>query len=81
MNINVAAASERGIPVLNATGRNAQAVAEFTLAGMIDLIRRIPAAVDYVRDSAWTIAREDTFEKPSGLSAVGIETSGSGQRI
>lgn len=66
VNINVAAASERGIPVLYAPGRNAQAVAEFTLAGMINLMRQLPQAMDYVRDGHWLTPREDTFEKPSG---------------
>lgn len=70
-NVNVAAASRRGIPVLNAPGRNAQAVAEFTLAGMINLMRRIPATIDYVRGGAWDTAREDTFEKPSGPELAG----------
>lgn len=66
VNVNIAAASQRGIAVLSAPGRNAQAVAEFTLAGMINLMRRIPATIDYVRNGEWDTAREDTFEKPSG---------------
>ena len=66
VNVNLAAATARGIPILNAPGRNAQAVAEYTLAGMINLMRRIPQALDYVRDGQWTTPREDTFEKPSG---------------
>jgi D-3-phosphoglycerate dehydrogenase len=66
VNINIAEATRRGIPVLFAPGRNAQAVAEFTLAGMINLMRQIPAAIDYVRDGQWRTPREDTFEKPSG---------------
>ena len=66
VNINLDAASARGIPVLNAPGRNAQAVAEYALAGMINLMRQIPQALDYVRSGSWTTPREDTFEKPSG---------------
>ena len=66
VNINLDAATERGIPVLHAPGRNEQAVAEFALAGMINLMRRIPQALDYVRDGQWTTPLEDTFEKPSG---------------
>ena len=66
VNINISAATERGIPVLNAPGRNAQAVAEFTIAGMMNIMRQIPIAIDYVRTGAWKTPREDTFEKPSG---------------
>lgn len=66
VNINVAAASERGIPVLHAPGRNEDAVAEFVIAGMINLMRRIPQALDWVRQGSWTTPLEDTFEKPSG---------------
>lgn len=66
VNINIEEATRRGIPVLFAPGRNAQAVAEFTIAGMINLMRQIPRGLDYVRDGLWQTAREDTFEKPSG---------------
>lgn len=66
VNINIEAATRHGIPVLFAPGRNAQAVAEFTVAGMINLMRQIPQAIDYVRNGQWQTPREDTFEKPSG---------------
>ncbi|HEX9768514.1 MAG TPA: NAD(P)-dependent oxidoreductase [Kiloniellales bacterium] len=66
VNINIEEATRRGIPVLFAPGRNARAVAEFTVAGMINLMRQIPSAIDYVRDGRWRTPREDTFEKPSG---------------
>ena len=81
VNINTAAASARGIPVLNAPGRNAQAVAEYTLAGIINLMRQIPQALDYVRDNRWRTPREDTFEKPSGpeLGARTLGLIGCGQ--
>ena len=71
VNINLNAATERGVPVLYAPGRNEQAVAEFALAGMINLMRRIPQALDYVRDGQWTTPLEDTFEKPSGPELCG----------
>ncbi len=81
VNVNIAAASTRGIPVLNAPGRNAQAVAEYTLAGIINLMRRLPQALDYVRDGRWLTPREDTFEKPSGpeLGARTLGLIGCGQ--
>jgi D-3-phosphoglycerate dehydrogenase len=44
VNVDVAAASARGIPVTSAPGRNAEAVAELTIAFALMLIRHVPAA-------------------------------------
>jgi D-3-phosphoglycerate dehydrogenase len=49
VNVDVAAATVRSIPVLNAPGRNADAVAELTLGMIIGLLRGIVAADDDVR--------------------------------
>jgi D-3-phosphoglycerate dehydrogenase len=57
--------------VLYAPGRNAVAVAEDALAGLLALMRRMPAAIDCVRRGEWRTAREDTFEKPSGPELAG----------
>jgi D-3-phosphoglycerate dehydrogenase / 2-oxoglutarate reductase len=48
VNIDVPAASARGIPVTNAPGRNAEAVAELTIAFALMLIRGVPAAARYL---------------------------------
>lgn len=49
MNIDVAMATEKGIPVLHAPGRNAQAVADLTLALMLMTLRHIPQAMELLR--------------------------------
>ncbi len=49
VNVDVDAASARGIPVLNAPGRNAEAVAELTLWLMIGVARRVKVALAATR--------------------------------
>ncbi len=49
VNIDVAAATDRGIPVLHAPGRNAQAVADLAVALMLMGLRHIPAATGLLR--------------------------------
>jgi phosphoglycerate dehydrogenase-like enzyme len=49
VNIDVSTATEMGIPVLHAPGRNAQAVADLTLALMLMSLRHIPQAMDILR--------------------------------
>ena len=51
--IDVDAATERGVLVVNTPGRNANAVAEHTLALMLALARKIPQADAYIRDGRW----------------------------
>ena len=50
VNIDVAAATERGIPVLYAPGRNADAVADLTVMLMIMLGRKVLPASSLLRD-------------------------------
>ena len=52
-NIDVAAASERGVAVLNAPGGNTIAAAELTVALMLTLVRRIAEADASVRAGRW----------------------------
>jgi D-3-phosphoglycerate dehydrogenase len=51
--VDVAAATESGIPVVNTPGRNAVAVAELTLGLMLSLLRKIPAAHNMVSSGKW----------------------------
>jgi D-3-phosphoglycerate dehydrogenase / 2-oxoglutarate reductase len=52
-NIDIKAASAKGIPVINAPGTNANAVAELALGGMLSLARRIPQGHRAVVDGGW----------------------------
>ncbi|HEX6219522.1 MAG TPA: hydroxyacid dehydrogenase [Acidimicrobiia bacterium] len=52
-NVDIAAASERGIAVFNAPGANTIAAAELTMALLISVARKIPAAEASVRRGEW----------------------------
>lgn len=52
-NVDVDAASANGIAVYNAPGGNTTAAAEMTMALMLSLLRKIPAAERSVRDGRW----------------------------
>ena len=55
--IPVAAATARGIPVANLPGSNTQAVAEYCLAAMLHLRRRLAAMDRGLRNEGWAAAR------------------------
>ncbi len=71
VNVDVAAASSRGIPVTSAPGRNAQAVAELTIAFALMLIRGVPAAARYLTGGGQLA--ESTYE---GSQFLGAEAAG-----
>ena len=52
-NIDVEAAGERGILVMNTPGANAMAAAEHTLAMMLGLARHLPQATESMRRGLW----------------------------
>jgi len=52
-NIDVPACTEHGVIVTNTPGVLTKATAEFAFALMVATARRIPEAVDYVRDGKW----------------------------
>ena len=52
--VDVAAATEHGVIVLNTPGRNAVAVAELTVGLMLSLVRKIPAAHRFVMSGGYS---------------------------
>lgn len=69
VNVNVAAATERGVAVCSTPGRNAVAAAEHTVALLLAALRRIPEVHATVRDGQW---RGDLY----ALDAAGSELAG-----
>ncbi len=53
VNVNVEAASERGVLVCNAPGRNAPAAAEYALGLMLAAMKRIPDANESLSKGEW----------------------------
>lgn len=73
-NIDIPAATERGIAVFNAPGGNTIAAAELTMALLISVARRISAAEASVRRGEWTRAAFKGVElrgKTLGLIGAG----------
>jgi D-3-phosphoglycerate dehydrogenase len=60
VNIDVGAASARGIPVVTTPGKNADAVAELAIAFMVMLARRLPEAIRHVESGG--IFGHDNYE-------------------
>ena len=65
VNVDLAAATARGIPVVHAPGRNAESVAEFTIGVMIALLRRIVSTHELVRRRVLTEDRSERV-RPRG---------------
>ena len=65
VNVDLGAATARGIPVVHAPGRNAEAVAEFTIGVMIALLRRIVSTHELVRRRVLTEDRPERV-RPRG---------------
>lgn len=74
-NVDLDAASEKGIPVVNVPDYAVQEVADHTLALLLSLMRKIPAIAEQVRGGVWQIAPRRPI---IGLKNKTIGTAGFG---
>jgi D-3-phosphoglycerate dehydrogenase len=73
-NIDVDAATRRGIAVLTAPGANTVSTAEHTIALLLSLLRRIPSAAASMREGRWDrkqFAGSELFGKRLGIVGLG----------
>jgi len=73
-NVDVPAATERGIVVMNAPGANSISVAELALAFMLSLARQIPAADGSMKRGVWEkkkLTGEELRGKTLGIVGLG----------
>lgn len=74
LNVNINAATEKGIPVFNAPGRNADSVVEFEIGLMITVLRRIIEANNDIKKGIWRfdIYKYDNCDYALSSKVVGI---------
>jgi D-3-phosphoglycerate dehydrogenase / 2-oxoglutarate reductase len=74
VNIDLAAARERGVRVVNAPGRNASAVAEFTIGAIIAETRLMTRGHDALRRGEWRgdLYRADLVGRELSQTTVGV---------
>src|SRR5436189_2535653 len=75
-NIPVKAMSERGVPVFNAPGANANAVKELVLAGMLLAARNVPQALRFVAGLDPQMPEMDRAVEEGKKAFAGFELAG-----
>ncbi len=75
-NIPVKAMSQRGVPVFNAPGANANAVKELVLTGMLLAARKLPQALRFVQQLDPGMADMDRAVEDGKKSFAGMELAG-----
>lgn len=73
-NIDIQAASTKGILVMNTPGANAVAAAEHTIALMLALARHVPQAVQSIREGRWEkklFMGTELYEQTLGIIGLG----------
>ncbi|MEM3713457.1 MAG: 2-hydroxyacid dehydrogenase [Nitrososphaeria archaeon] len=76
-NINLEAAHEKGIPVLNAPGRSTGAVADFTIGLILSLVRRIPEFHYELKKGNWKVVERNNLPRNLESMVLGIIGFGS----
>lgn len=67
VNVDLAAAKDRGIPVLYTPGRNSDATAEHTIGLMLSIARRIPQAHAALKAGRYTAPADEEQKTKDGL--------------
>lgn len=70
-NIDLAVATELGIPVFNTPARNAQAVAEMFIANVITLLRNTLPAIDWLKGQNWEEGAHTSYLQFKGNELAG----------
>lgn len=70
-NIDLAVATELGIPVFNTPARNAQAVAEMFIANVITLMRNTLPAIDWLENKNWGEGAHTSYLQFKGNELAG----------
>lgn len=70
-NVDVAAASKRGIPVFYTPGRNAQAVAEMFIGNVISFLRHTSTSNQWLKDGKWDSDYLQAYVKFKGNELTG----------
>lgn len=78
-NVDIAAATQRGIPVYIAAGTNSASVAELTIGHLLAAARRIPWLDSELRQGRWTRFQHGTQLAGRTLGAIGFGAIG--QRV
>lgn len=69
VNVDMAAAKERGIPVIYTPGRNSDCTAEMTIGLMLAIARKIPMAYRALKEGKYTGSPDDKKVTKDGLKA------------
>ena len=78
-NVDLAAATEKGVVVMNTPGGNAQSVAEHTMALLLALARRIPQADASMKQGRWEKKKLEGMElRGKTLGLIGLGQIGAG---